>query len=444
MADPLSVTASVLAVITAAVQSTRSLCETIKRFKDRNKTLRRLQDELEDLGKILDSLIHVINAEASILALLQGPIDRCSQVCREFEQSMQVFNKKSNTGFRDWTKMEFMRGDINEFIDVIAGYKSTISIGLGTITMLVAIPCLRRNLLKCFLRHTSKVSLQVLQEYNEMIQDTVYNLEVHLQRIDEKMARFAPDDSKTSDLTVDLKDEKEVTKQCIRICEDARSYIESLTHQESSLLQEAPQNADEDVIQKSFEAQLLTRQALVRNQESFADITGHLRKRLESLVLNRDSTDDNERLRLQDDINISKQCLEICNLASNASCQKIYRIGEVVADGDSDQVVVTTLADLFDIKKAISRDSSAQLVGSMTEEALRHLVEKRYSSRFGALAHDFDTAEAGSTSSPQTRKSSKAFSARAGHHEQSPEPKSRHNRPSSNEMRKRVMRDATE
>ena len=78
MADPLSVTASVLAVITAAVQSTRSLCETIKRFKDRNKTLRRLQDELEDLGKILDSLIHVINAEASILALLQGPIDRCS------------------------------------------------------------------------------------------------------------------------------------------------------------------------------------------------------------------------------------------------------------------------------------------------------------------------------------------------------------------------------
>jgi hypothetical protein len=33
--------------------------------------------------------------------------------------------------------MEFMRGDINDFIDNISGYKSTISIGLGTITMLV-------------------------------------------------------------------------------------------------------------------------------------------------------------------------------------------------------------------------------------------------------------------------------------------------------------------
>ncbi|KAJ5474094.1 hypothetical protein N7475_003660 [Penicillium sp. IBT 31633x] len=425
MADPLSITASVLAVITAAVQSTKSLCETVKRFKDRNKTLRRLQDELEDLTRIFDSLIHVINAEASILALLQGPIDRCSQVCREFEQSMQDFNKKSKTGFRDWTKMEFMRGDINEFIDVIAGYKSTISVGLGTITM-----------------HTSKVSHQVLQEYNEMIQDTVYNLEVHLQRIDEKMARFTLESSNTSDITIDLKDEKEVTKQCLRICEDARSYIESLTHQESSLLLEAPQNAAEDVIQKSFEAQLLTRQALVKNQESFAEITGHLRKRLESLVLNRDPRDDNERSRLQDDINISKQCLEICKVASNASCQKIYRIGEVIADGDSDQVVVTTLADLFDIKKAISRDSSAQLVGSMTESALGHLVEKRYSSRFGTLARDFDPAEAGSTSSPsvfETQKSSQAFPAQTGRHEHSPGPKSKHDRPSSNEMRKRVM-----
>ncbi|KAJ5452462.1 hypothetical protein N7445_000645 [Penicillium cf. griseofulvum] len=430
MADPLSITASVLAVITAAVQSTKSLCETVKRFKDRNKTLRRLQDELEDLTRILDSLMHVINAEASILALLKGPIDRCSQVCREFEQSMQVFNKKSKTGFRDWTKMEFMRGDINEFIEVIAGYKSTISVALGTITM-----------------HTSKVSYQVLQEYNEMIQDTVYDLEVHLQRIDEKMARFTLDSSNTSDITIDLRDEKEVTKQCLRICEDARSYIESLTHQEASLLQEAPQNATEDVIQKSFEAQLLTRQALVKNQESFAEITGHLRKRLASLVLNRDPRDDNERSRLQDDINISKQCLEICKVASDVSSQKIYRIGEVVADGDSDQVVVTTLADLFDINKAVSRDSSAQLVGSMTDKSLGHLVEKRYNSRFGILPRDFDPAEAGSTSSPAvfaTQRSSPAFPAQTGHREHSLGPKSKHDRPSPNEMRKRAMRDAAE
>lgn len=135
MADPLSITASLLAVTTAAVQSTKSLYETVKRFKGRDKTLRRLQAELEDVINILDSLAQVTNAEQSMFALLQGPIERCSQVCREFEQSMGVFAGKSKTGFRDWTKMEFMKGDMNEFIDTIARYKSTISVGIGTITM---------------------------------------------------------------------------------------------------------------------------------------------------------------------------------------------------------------------------------------------------------------------------------------------------------------------
>lgn len=141
MADPLSVTASALAIITAAVQSAKSLFETVKRFKDRDKTLGRLQDELGDLTNILDALAQVANTEMSMLALLQDPIKRCSQVCREFEQSMKTFSGKSKTGLRDWAKMEFMRGDINEFIDTVAGYKSTISVGLGTITMSVAILC---------------------------------------------------------------------------------------------------------------------------------------------------------------------------------------------------------------------------------------------------------------------------------------------------------------
>lgn len=33
--------------------------------------------------------------------------------------------------------MEYMRGDINDFINVISGYKSIISIELATITILI-------------------------------------------------------------------------------------------------------------------------------------------------------------------------------------------------------------------------------------------------------------------------------------------------------------------
>lgn len=290
--------------------------------------------------------------------------------------------------------------------------------------------------------HTSKISRQVVQEYNEMIQDTAYNLELHLRRIDEKMTRLNIDSANTPGGGIDLEDERAVTKQCLRICEDARSYIESLSIRESSLLPETPQNA---VDENPFEAQLRTRQALDENRDSFAHTIGYLRKRLDRLIQDDDPEKDNERSRLQADINISKQCLDVCQVASEVSRQKVYRIGEVIAEGDSDQVVVTTLADLFDVKKALSKDSSAQLVGSMTADNLRYLTGKRYSSRFGTLASHSHPAESGTTNSPavfEVQKSRQALASRTSSHEESPGPRSRQNRPSPNEMRKRLIDDA--
>ncbi|KAL1598066.1 hypothetical protein SLS59_007076 [Nothophoma quercina] len=284
---------------------------------------------------------------------------------------MKSFNQKTKAGFRDWAKLEFMRGDINEFIDTISGYKSTIAVGLGTITIRAA-----------------KVSQQALDEYNEMIRDTVYELNVHLQRIDEKLE--CNPNSNISTTNVNLDDEKEVTQTCLRICEDAKEFLESL-NQKSSVLQDAL-NATGKEEHQNFEAQLLTRQALDKNRENFASIIGHLQIRLQALILNNDPENDGEKKRLLEDINVSKQCLEVCKIASEASSQKVYRVGEVIADGNSDQVVANTLAELFDVKKAISRNNAAQLVGSMSGEDLRFLAEKRYASRFGTFAPESNTA----------------------------------------------------
>lgn len=390
-------------VVIAAIKSTKSLHDTVKRFKDRNSTLRRLQHELDDLTNILESLTQLINVETSVMKLLQGSIDRCTIVCGEFEQSMKAFNAKSKTGFRDWRKMIFMRGDINDFIDTITGYKLTITVGLGTITLLVAIPYRLQALLTSFIRHTSRVSHQVIQEYNEMIQDTVYNLEFHLERINEKMEQFTPDNTNTSDTSIFLNDERAATEQCILICEDAKACIESLTHRESTLLQGVPQNATKDDMQ-NFKAKLLTRQTLDGSQDSLAKTIRGLQERLESLP-NEDPENDNERLRLQDEINISKQCLDVCKVASEVSHQRICRFREVIADSDSDSVVVTTFADLFDIKRAPSTGNSAQLIGSMTAESLQHLTDKRYSSRFGAVGASDSACTTTSPSASGTQKS---------------------------------------
>lgn len=133
--DPLSISASALTVIAATITSVKALHETVQRYKGRDKTLGRLEGGLQDLVTILNSLEAVADGETLVLTLLKGPVSRCAQVCREFEDAMKRFSGKSKTGLKDWTKMEFMRGDINEFIDTLADYKSTITIGLGTITM---------------------------------------------------------------------------------------------------------------------------------------------------------------------------------------------------------------------------------------------------------------------------------------------------------------------
>jgi len=374
MADPLCVIASLLAVATAGVQSTRALKEAAQRYKTRDSILRRLLDEIGDAENILfalkqllqaDTLQPAVEADISMAALLRRPIERCSEVCGEFEKAMEQFSKKSKTGFLDWTKMEFMRGDINQFMDTVAGYKATISVGLGLLTMRIA-----------------KLSHQALEEYDDLVKNTICDLRLRLQRIDDKVQGLKPISGPfTSNTDIDLSNERQVTEQCLRICQDAKSYLESLASKDPTLLQDVPSWSSANDLRDQFEAQLLTRQALVENQTSFVNIITRLRERLESVVLDGDAS---ERSQLQEDIQTSRQCLEVCKLASNeVSSQKIHIIGDATADGDSDQVVVTTLADMFKVGNTTSKNRSALLVGSMSDEALMQVSNDRYNSRFG-------------------------------------------------------------
>jgi hypothetical protein len=100
MADPLS-SAATFTLTNFAIQSTQSLYKTVKRFKDRDRTLLRLQNEIEDLARILGSLAEATSAETTMLELLQRPIVRCSELYGEFERSLEDFSKNTKTGFRD-------------------------------------------------------------------------------------------------------------------------------------------------------------------------------------------------------------------------------------------------------------------------------------------------------------------------------------------------------
>ncbi|KAG4420660.1 hypothetical protein IFR04_006250 [Cadophora malorum] len=425
--DPLSIGASVLTVITATITTVKTLNETVGRYRGRDKTLARLQGGLHDLISILKSLKEAAAVETPILALLKGPVSRCAQVSHEFEAAMKTFDTKSKSSLKDWTKMEFMRGDINEFIDTLADYKATITIGLGTINM-----------------HTSRLTQQVVGEYSEMVKDTAYNLEIRLQRIDDKMAALSSYHSTPpEDSNINLQDEKAVTIQCLRICERATSYIQSLQNEQSTLQPQALGQSAEDIL-RQFEAQLLTQRTLTENREKLVETMGRLQERLDSVTFNRSDDCENDTVRLKEEIEFSKQCLEVCREASNqVSTQKIHIIGDVIADGDCDQVVVTALADLFHVGTVKAQGRSMQMVGSMPADTIREMSKDRYGSRFGSLDGKLAIAQLAADAVPPSTLVTTKKESPVRQSDQVKEvvgtgsAEGMYNKPSSNEVRKR-------
>lgn len=272
-----------------------------------------------------------------------------------------------------------------------------------------------------------------------MIKDAVYNLEMRLQRIDERLARIDPDETSGAETSIKLHDERDATRQCLHICEKARSYLDSLQDQQTPL-QEGPASSTANIVRDRFEAELLTRRTIDESRDMFAATMRLLQEGLNRVVSSDGPQRDQQRLRLQEDIDASRQCLELCKEASNqVAFQKIHIVREVIAQDDTDQVVVTTLADLFDVGKVLAKCRSTQLVGSMADDTLKTLSSDRYRSRFGVVSGNPGQAHSiGLPSNPKAQEESKPTLHPIRKDRQPASADSRYDRPSSNEVRKRA------
>ncbi|KAM0547828.1 hypothetical protein ACHAPJ_010174 [Fusarium lateritium] len=277
-----------------------------------------------------------------------------------------------------------------------------------------------------------------------MVQDTSYNLNIRLQRLNKKIALLVKKKKSTSasNVDVDLNDERAVTEQCLRICKNAWSYIKSLTEQDEFLkAHPLPESAGNNP--SPFKAQLLARRTLGESRDSLSQTIGRLQERLDFMATDGTPRSDPNYLQLQGELQTSKQCLELCKNATElVANQKVYTVGELVADGDSDQVVITSLADLFDVRKASATNRSAQWVGYLSDETARQMSKDRYSSRFGAVVSSRDgdginpmptASNIRDLNSGPTQRAEKA--GQLGAHEVV------QRRPSPNEVRKRAMED---
>lgn len=132
--DPLSIASGSIAIVTAAVQSSKVLYQAIQSFKGHSRSVRQLRDELEALGGVLRSLEVFSESDPSVIVPLKLPLTQCAKACVEFRELIVKCTKHSRdekTSLRDWAKLTYMGNDVNGFTAMLSGYKSTIAIALA-------------------------------------------------------------------------------------------------------------------------------------------------------------------------------------------------------------------------------------------------------------------------------------------------------------------------
>ncbi|KAA8646025.1 uncharacterized protein ATNIH1004_007447 [Aspergillus tanneri] len=215
MAEALSLASSLVALAGFAFQTSKSLYQVIESFKTTKRTVRELRYELDSLTQALATLQQAAANNEDQLVALKLPLLRCGKICKEFEEVINSCISHSHgqrASFRDWAKLQYMGGDIENIRITLAGYKATINIALGGATF-----------------RQANVTANVLDEYRQMIAEATSDLQDHLQGINERVESLeqkGPVQDSDADLSV-IMEEKESTEQCLAICSQVSRFIEA-------------------------------------------------------------------------------------------------------------------------------------------------------------------------------------------------------------------------
>lgn len=155
MSDPLSITASIVAIATLAYASSKALYEIIKDIQDAPKSFLDLNADLEALQAVLNSLkaelegngrdAGLSDTQQSCLRELGPSLQGCSDACDQFKSKLvdiMSHTREGHSSFRDRVKLQFHDKEIAAFRFRLASYKSTLSVALGFASLQVALPTL--------------------------------------------------------------------------------------------------------------------------------------------------------------------------------------------------------------------------------------------------------------------------------------------------------------
>ena len=143
--DPLSVTASVVGITTAALASTQFLVKTIDNVKDAPATIKDISADL----RAVESVLQDLNAKAQdgssqiIQSNQIGPaVENCDRACKAFQLQVERWMQHSEEDkifwISRWRIGLFGQERIKTFKGQLSDCKSTLNVALTTATLFVS------------------------------------------------------------------------------------------------------------------------------------------------------------------------------------------------------------------------------------------------------------------------------------------------------------------
>jgi predicted nucleotidyltransferase len=197
--DPLSITASVVGITTAALQSAQFLVKTIDNIKDAPGTIKDLSADL----RVVESVLRELNANVQddslqiIRSSQIGPaVENCDRACKAFQSQVERWMKHSKEDKIFWIsrwKIGLFGPDrIKTFKGQLNDCKSTLNIALTTANLFVS-PQNRLILLVANLLNRLEVASQkelAKEQKDSILEATEADLEQELTRAGKEMVEI--------------------------------------------------------------------------------------------------------------------------------------------------------------------------------------------------------------------------------------------------------------
>jgi hypothetical protein len=144
MADPLSITASVVGIIIRALHGTRLLLEDLQQLNDAPNTIKRLTDDVHSVYTTLELLQGVEDGDwkslgQKVAEQSKVTISSCTQACDLFRADLQKWTRHSEDGRLTWLDRAnvgfFKKGQAKAMSDQLQSCKLAINLIVGVVTL---------------------------------------------------------------------------------------------------------------------------------------------------------------------------------------------------------------------------------------------------------------------------------------------------------------------